>query len=130
MAAARACAHAALEDDRIEPRSASVAGEVVDVAGALGEDEAVAAATECLDDVGEDLFVAWLVLGERAVDAAMAPGRTDRRVTQCRNGVGWTTRSGGGGRLGASSVPGSGGANVWRTGPSWKPIRSSRPSRR
>ena len=62
-------AHAALEDDRVQPSLGECRGEVVDVAGSLGEDEAVAAATQGIYYIGEDLFVACLVFGERAVDA-------------------------------------------------------------
>ena len=51
-------AHAALEDDWIQPPLGECLSEVVDVAGALGENEAVPTATEGIDYVGEDLFVA------------------------------------------------------------------------
>ena len=63
--------------------------------GPLGQDEAVATAAECFDDVVEDLFVACVVLGQRAVDRRdrAGHGQVDVLLT-CRNLVGWTTRTG------------------------------------
>ena len=59
------------------------------MAGSLGEDEAVAAATECLDHVGEDLLVACLVFGQRAVDACdgARDGQIDWVLQPERGGV-------------------------------------------
>lgn len=76
------CSHATLEDDRIVPSCFERCREVVDVAGALGEDEAVSTTPEGPYHVGEDLLVSRLVLGERVVDAGdrTRRGEVDRLV--------------------------------------------------
>ena len=77
------------------------------MASALGEDEAVSTATECIDYVGEDLLVARLVFGERAVDSC--DGARDGQVdgSSSRNSVGWTTSTGTG-SVGARAFEGVG----------------------
>jgi hypothetical protein len=64
-------------------------GEVVDVAGSLGEDKAVSAATGCLHHIGEDLLIAFLIFGKRAVDACdgTRDGQIDRVLQPERGGV-------------------------------------------
>jgi hypothetical protein len=59
------------------------------VGGSLGEDEAVAAATECLLHIGEDLPVACRVYGQRAVDAcdSARDGQIDGVLQPERGGV-------------------------------------------
>jgi len=62
-------AHAALEDDRIVLAICECFREVVDVASALCEHQAVSASLDRVHHVGEDLLVARLVVGECTVNA-------------------------------------------------------------
>lgn len=90
MAVARLLgAHAALEDDRVQSSLGECRGEVVDVGGSLGEDEAVAAATECLLYIGECLSVACRVYGQRAMDGcdSARDGQVDWVLHPERGGV-------------------------------------------
>lgn len=70
--------NAALEDDRVESAVDQFGGEVVDVRGALRQDETVTSSAVGLDDVGQDLLVAVVVFGQGSVDCSDGAG--DREV--------------------------------------------------
>ena len=123
-------AHAPLEDDRVQPPLRESRGEEVDVACPLGEHQAVAATAECLDDVSEDLCIPCRMLGERAIDASDSPRDGSRLGPRRRKRWGGRTARGGAGGPGALEGPGVRWVEVWRTGPSWRPMRSSSRSRR
>ena len=62
-------AHPTLENHWVQPLSSERCCEVVHVAGALGQDQAVSSAPQGVDHIGEDLLVARPVLCECRVDA-------------------------------------------------------------
>jgi hypothetical protein len=65
-------AHPAAEYDRVVPGLAQQAGELFQVAGPVGEDQAVAVLAECGEDVRDDLPGALLISGQVPVDGRHA----------------------------------------------------------
>jgi hypothetical protein len=68
-------AHPAAKKNRVVPGLAQQAGELFQMAGPVGEDQAVAVLAERGEDVRDDLPGALLVGGQVPADGRLPPGR-------------------------------------------------------